>query len=324
MAVRWGIVGCGDVARKRVAGAIQNDTDSELVAVCRRDETKLRQFSEEFGVAVATTSADELIHSPEIDAVYIATPVNLHRPQTIAAAKAGKHVLVEKPMAMSVSECDEMISACSTANVRLGVAYYRPFYPVIQRMQELIDAGSIGRVLSVSATTCTPFAINPDEDGYWRVIPEAGGGGALMDIGSHRLDLFLRMFGAVADVKAQCGTVAANYQADDVATLALQFESGIHGVLHCVFGSTSDPDEFSILGTKGRLVSRPLNAGSLIIEHGREQTIEQHPPAANYNAPLIADFTGAILESRSPLVSGEAGLEVNRVMQLAYANSQQR
>lgn len=322
MNVRWAIIGCGNVAKKRVAAAIQNDPHSELVAVCRRDESKLRQFSEEFNVAIATTVADELIQSAEIDAVYIATPVNLHRPQTIAAAEAGKHVLVEKPMAMSVVECDEMISACAQADVRLGVAYYRPFYPVIRRMQELIDGGEIGRVLSVSATTCTPFSIDPSEDGYWRVIPESGGGGALMDIGSHRLDLFLRMFGPVADVKAQCGTVAADYQADDVSTLAIRFESGIHGVLHCCFGPSTDPDEFTVLGTKGRIVSCPLNGGGLVIEHGVERVTEQHPPASNYTSPLIADFTSAILQSRSPIVDGASGREVNRLMELAYLSSQ--
>ena len=147
MAIRWGIIGCGDVARKRVAGAIQNDPNSELVAVCRRNEKKLREFADEFRVSTATTSAEELIALPEIDAVYIATPVNLHCPQTIAAAETGKHVLVEKPMAMSTAECDEMIAACSKADVRLGVAYYRPFYPVVYRIQQLIAAGEIGTVL---------------------------------------------------------------------------------------------------------------------------------------------------------------------------------
>lgn len=323
MAIRWGIIGCGDVARKRVAGAIQNDPNSELVAVCRRNENKLREFANEFRVPTATTSAEELIASPEIDAVYIATPVNLHCPQTIAAADVGKHVLVEKPMAMSTAECDQMIVACSKADVRFGVAYYRPFYPVVHRIQQLIEAGEIGTVLSVSATTCTPFAIDPDEDGYWRVLPEAGGGGALMDIGSHRLDLFLRMFGSVSDVKAQVGTVAASYQADDVATLALRFESGVHGVLHCCFGSTTDPDEFAVLGTEGRLVSHPLNGGELIIEHGPDQTVEQHPPASNFNLPLIADFSAAILECCPPLVSGEVGRNVNSVMERAYASSRQ-
>lgn len=144
-----------------------------------------------------------------------------------------------------------------------------------------------------------------------------------MDIGSHRLDLFLRMFGSVADVKAQCSTVAASYQADDVSTLALRFESGIHGLLHCCFGSSTDPDEFAILGTNGRLVSRPLNGGELIIEHGREQIVEQHSPASNFNSPLIADFSAAILESRPPLVTGEAGRDVNLVMEQAYASSRQ-
>ena len=304
MAIRWGIIGCGDVARKRVAAAIQSDPNSELVAVCRRDKAKLRNFADEFGVSIATTSADEVIASAAVDAVYIATPVNLHAPQTIAAAAAGKHVLVEKPMAMSTVECDAMIAACAKANVRLGVAYYRPFYPVVQRMQKLVQSGEIGKVLSVSATTCTPFAIDPGDDGYWRVLPEAGGGGALMDIGSHRLDLFLRLFGPVSDVKAQCGTVAASYQADDVATLALRFESGV-------------------LGTQGRLVSRPLNGGELIIEHGRDHTSEQHLPTSNFNSPLIADFSAAILDGRPPLVSGEVGRDVNRVMELAYANSKQ-
>lgn len=321
MAVRWGIIGCGDVARKRVAGAIQNDPDSQLVAVCRRDEGKLRDFAKEFEVPTATTNAEELIASPQIDAVYIATPVNLHCPQTLAAAQAGKHVLVEKPMAMSVTECDQMISACENAKVELGVAYYRPFYPVIHRMRDLIDAGEIGRVLSVSATTCTPFAINPGEDGYWRVLPEAGGGGALMDIGSHRLDLFLRMFGAVVDVKAQCGTVAATYEADDVATLALRFESGVHGILHCCFGAETDPDEFAILGTKGRLVSRPLNRGELIIERASQCFVEQHPPANNFNAPLVADFVASIGSAHSLTVSGSHGRHVNLVMERAYANS---
>ena len=334
MTVRWGIIGCGDVARKRVAGAIQEEARSELVLVCRRDQAKLDEFVVEFSVPHGTTSAEEMIASPDIDAVYIATPVSLHRPQTIAAALAGKHVLVEKPMAMSTAECDEMISACREHNVKLGVAFYRPFYPVVHRMRELVEAGEIGKVLSVSAVTATPFAIAPDEDGYWRVIPELGGGGALMDIGSHRLDLFLTLFGPIvgtnaggdgSGVKAFCGTVAADYESDDLAHVIVQFESGVHGSLSCYFGSKVDPDEFAILGTKGRLVSRPLNGGELLIEKadssGPQTTVEQHPPSANFNTPLIADFVTAILEDGTPAVPGEQGRDVNRVMELAYASA---
>ena len=321
MTIRWGIIGCGDVVWKRVARAIQDDPNSELVSLCRRNPEKLLTFCEEFGVASSSTDADDLIASTDIDALYIATPVHLHEPQTVAAAEAGKHVLVEKPMALSTTECEAMINACQEAGVRLGVAYYRPFYPVIQRMAELVQDGAIGSVLSVSAITSTPFAINPDEDGYWRVIPDEGGGGSLMDVGSHRLELFLRLFGPIRDVKAFCGTVAVDYESENVASLVLQFESGIQGTLQCFFGTDTEQDEFAVLGTKGRLTSRPLNGGTLVVERNTERDVEVHAPAQNLNSPLIADFAAAILEERQPMVSGEHGREVNRVMELAYRNA---
>lgn len=321
MTIRWGIIGCGDVVWKRVAAAIQNDEHSELVALCRRNPQKLEAFCNEFGVARGATEANDLINAPDIDALYIATPVHLHQPQAIAAAQAGKHVLVEKPMALSTAECDAMISACREAEVRLGVAYYRPFYPVTQRMAELIQDGTIGSVLSVSAITSTPFAINPGEDGYWRVIPGEGGGGSLMDVGSHRLELSLRMFGPVSSVKAFCGAVAVDYESENVASLVLQFQSGIQGTLQCFFGTDTEQDEFAVLGTRGRLTARPLNSGSLIIERNTERVCEEHPPAGNLNSPLIADFVAAILEQRQPTVTGEHGREVNRVMELAYRDA---
>ncbi|MHC4878697.1 MAG: Gfo/Idh/MocA family protein [Planctomycetota bacterium] len=321
MAIRWGIIGCGDVVWKRVARAIQNDPNSELVSLCRRNQEKLAAFCEEFGVENSSTAADDLITAADIDALYIATPVHLHQRQTIAAAQAGKHVLVEKPMALSTAECDDMINTCREASVRLGVAYYRPFYPVIQRITELVQDGTIGTVLSVSAITSTPFAINPGEDGYWRVIPGEGGGGSLMDVGSHRLELFLRLFGPIREVKAFCGTVAVDYESENVASLALQFESGIQGTLQCFFGTDTEQDEFAVLGSKGRLTARPLNGGSLVIERNTEREVEVHAPAENLNSPLIADFVAAIIEQRQPTVTGVDGREVNRVMELAYQNA---
>jgi predicted dehydrogenase len=321
VATRWGIIGCGDVVWKRVAAAIQNDGQSELVALCRRDPQKLAAFCDQFGVDRSSTQADALINAPDIDALYIATPVHLHRPQTIAAARAGKHVLVEKPMALCTAECDEMIAACREADVRLGVAYYRPFYPVVRRISELVANGTIGSVLSVSAVTSTPCAMRPGDDGYWRVIPGEGGGGALMDVGSHRLELFLRMFGPIIGVKAFCGTVAVDYESENVASLILQFESGIQGTLQCFFGTDTDQDEFAVLGTRGRLTSRLLNDGRLLIEQNAATSVEQHPPHSNFNSPLIADFVTAILEQRQPTVTGEHGREVNRIMELAYQDA---
>lgn len=319
--IGWGIIGCGDVARRRVAGAIQSEENSRLVAVCRRHAEKLHRFCNEFEVDRGYENADDLISDADVDAVYIATPVNLHLPQTIAAAKAGKHVLVEKPMAVSVAECDQMIDVCRENNVTLGVAYYRRFYPVVARIKELIASAAIGKPLAVSVTTANNFAMDKEEDGYWRVIPEQGGGGALMDIGSHRINLMLDMFGEVEAVKGHCGTVAADYDAEDCASLVMKFRSGVHGSLQCFFGSACDPDEFTVIGTKGRLVSAPLNDGGLAIQTADGVRTESHPPARNFNLPLVRDFVAAIYERRSPRVSGEEGRATNAMMEAAYNNA---
>src|SRR3954453_20375818 len=138
MPVRWGLLGCGDIARKRVAGAIIDDPTSRLVAAGRRDPDRLGEFCQAFGVERGYTSDAELLADPEVDAVYVATPVRLHLPQTLAAAAVGKHVLVEKPMALSAAECDRMIEACRRAGVRLGVAYYRRFYPIVRRIEQTL------------------------------------------------------------------------------------------------------------------------------------------------------------------------------------------
>jgi predicted dehydrogenase len=317
--IRWGIIGCGDVARRRVAQAIQQDPHSSLIAACRRNEFELQQFCRDFDVPRQYTDAVPLTHDSDIDAVYIATPVRQHCPQTVAAAEKGKHVLVEKPMAMSVVECDGMIAACRAAGVVLGVAYYRRFYPVVARIKQLIEDGQIGQPLSVSAVTGIPFAMTSEDDGYWRVIPERGGGGALMDIGSHRLNLFLDLFGPVVEVRTLCDTLHASYAAENTATLALRFESGVHGTLQCFFGVDADPDEFTIIGTKGRLASAPLNGGDLTIHTEDGRRTESHPPWDNFNAPLITDFTAAILENRPPRVTGEEGRATNALLQRAYA-----
>src|SRR5689334_10820130 len=125
--LRWGLIGCGDIARKRVAPALRDHSSSELVAVSRARTDQAESFAREFGARRWHPHWQELIDDKEIDAVYIATPVHLHAEQTIAAAQAGKHVLCEKPMSLNVQDCDEMIAAATQGNVRLGVAYYRHF-----------------------------------------------------------------------------------------------------------------------------------------------------------------------------------------------------
>src|SRR3984893_15424960 len=144
MKLKWGLIGCGDIARKRVAPALRDSELGELVAVNRAQADKAESFAAEFGARKWYADSNELLRDDEVDAVYIATPVHLHAAQAIAAAEAGKHVLCEKPMALNVAECEQMIAATRANNVKLGIAYYRHFYPVIHRIKHLLEYGEIG------------------------------------------------------------------------------------------------------------------------------------------------------------------------------------
>src|SRR5215468_2493764 len=142
--LRWGLIGCGDIAAKRVAPALRDLPNCELVSVARNRSDLAQPFAERFGARKWFADWHALAQDEEIDAVYIATPVHLHASQTIAAAEAGKHVLCEKPMALNVEECEGMIAACRKHHVKLGVAYYRHFYPVVARIKDIIRSGEIG------------------------------------------------------------------------------------------------------------------------------------------------------------------------------------
>ena len=147
--IRWGLVGTGAIANKRVGPALVSAQNSKLVAVCDVLEEALQEFAGRFDVPHVFTSFDELLTSPEIDAVYLATPIFLHAPQALQALRAGKHVLVEKPMALTVAEGEEMVRVARETGKTLATAYYRRFFPKVQRAQELIADGTLGKVVMV-------------------------------------------------------------------------------------------------------------------------------------------------------------------------------
>ncbi|TWT29495.1 Gfo/Idh/MocA family protein [Blastopirellula retiformator] len=320
--MRWGILGCGDVVRKRVAAAIQAVDGCQLLAVCRRDPDALQQFCAGFSVPHGYPSADQLLANADIDAVYIATPVALHLPQTLAALAAGKHVLVEKPMALDPQECRLMIDAAKEVKRTLGVAYYRPFYPALARLAELIKSGQLGEILAVQIACSAPIVPNEDGSLPWRVAMNEGGGGPIMDVGSHRIDVLLRLFGDVVDVREVCSR-KSTHEVENVANFVLQFAGGLQASVTCLFDAGQDPDSFVVIGTKGIADLGPLNSGRLIIRNEMGDQVEHHAPNANFNVPLIADFVAAVSEGRDPRASGETGLRVNEVIDQIYRDAQQ-
>ena len=318
--LNWGLIGAGDIARKRIAPALRDLPSCNFVAVNRARAALAEEFAKDFGAKKWFASWEELLADDEIDAVYLATPVFLHAAQTIKAAEAGKHVLCEKPMALSVAECDRMIAACRASGVRLGVAYYRRFYPIIDRVKEIIETGGIGKPAFAQINAFEFF--NPDKEHprYWLLEREKSGGGPMMDFGCHRLEVLTNLFGAVRGLKAIVSNVVFEREVEDTACALLQFENGTCANLNVTHAAREPQDTLDIFGTDGSLHVPVLNGAELRIRRGSEETIEFHAPHANFHQPLIEDFTEAVLRNREPLLTGEIGREIARIEEEIYDN----
>src|SRR5258707_12439060 len=177
--LRWGLIGAGDIVRKRVAPALIDSPSCDIIAVSRARADLAARFAAEVGARRSYPRWEELVVDPEVESVYIATPVSVHAAQTIAAAEAGKHVLCEKPMAMTAGECDRMIAACRAHGVRLGIAYYRRLYPVIVRVKEIIASGEIGQPVFAQMNAFERFDPAPDYPRSWLLDPVMAGGGPM-------------------------------------------------------------------------------------------------------------------------------------------------
>jgi predicted dehydrogenase len=286
--IRWGLIGCGDISEKRFAPALRDSKICDLVAVNRADYKKAEPFARRFGAKKAYRNWEELVADEEIEAVYVSTPVYLHAPMTVAAAEAGKHVLCEKPMALTVAECDQMIESCHANQVRLGIAYYRHFYPCIHRLKQILKSGEIGKPVSVHVRCFGFFNPEPDDPRFWFVRRELAGGGPWFDVGCHRLEVLIDLFGQVETIQGVAGNILFERDVEDTAATIFASAGSIHI-------SDLNRGEMSILTTEG-------------------ERLEQHPPNTNFHLPLIEDFAEAVIQKREPGVTGAIGRKVNQLL----------
>jgi predicted dehydrogenase len=316
--VRWGLIGCGDISRKRVAPALRDSPLCELIAVSRTQAQLAESFANEFGARRWYSDWQQLLSDKEIDAIYVATPVHLHAEQTIAAAEAGKHVLCEKPMALDVADCDRMIAACRANNVKLGVAYYRHFYPVVRRVKQLVDSGELGVPIIVQVNAFEWFDPKPSEPRSWLIKKDLSGGGPMFDFGCHRIEVLLHIFGAVSNVKATLGNAFFDREVEDVATAVFQFERGTCGTLTVAHAAREPQDTLDLFCSNGSIHVPVLNEGRMRVLSEASERTEAHPNAKNIHQPLIEDFASAVLEDREPVVTGEIGRQVALLEEKIY------
>jgi len=316
--LKWGLLGCGDIAHRCVVPALTDLEPCELQAISRQHASELESCVAQFGAKKGYRNWKALLQDNTIDAVYIATPVNLHSEQSIQAAESGKHVLCEKPMAINTVECERMIDACNRNNVHLGIAYYRHFYPVVERMKTIIAKGEIGRVMFIQIDAYETPLFSADHPRFWIFEKGKAGGGVLMDFGCHRIEVLLNLMGQITEVKGVTGHVYSEHEVEDVATVLLKFENNACGVLTVIRGGTTDRDTVYIQGTEGSIQVDNLNEGNISWVTASRSYQSTLPKAENGHLPLIESFTLAVLSNKTPKVDGSVGLDVQRVIEGAY------
>jgi 1,5-anhydro-D-fructose reductase (1,5-anhydro-D-mannitol-forming) len=297
--LNWIVVGIGDITIRRVIPAILAEPRSRLYGFVTRDPAKAAKYHN----ARVWATLDEALADPdvqrEVHAVYVGTPVFLHGPQTIQSLRAGKHVLVEKPMAMNEAEARAMVDVANETGKMLGVAYYRRFYPKVVRAKQLLEAGVIGKPV-VAELTCHMW-FDGTGSRSWLVDPARAGGGPLLDIASHRIDVLNFLFGRPTSATGQLSNVVHHYAVEDNATAMIEYEGGLRGVVDVRWHSKVGRDECRIRGTEGEMELSPLNGPDLVYPGGRESL----PVHSNVHLPVIGNFVDAVAGS-APLVASGA------------------
>lgn len=338
--VNWGVIGCGGIARRRMIPAASHFRSSRIVAVMDSVPDVTDDVARESS-ARPLHSVEEVLSDPEVQAVYIATPVFHHHDQVIAAARSGKHILVEKPLALSVEQGREMVDACRAAGVTLAEGYMMKFHSLHQKAREMVRNGDIGNVVFARAQLSCWY---PDIPGAWRQDPAKGGGGALMDMATHLYDLMEYIIGSrIAEVSAFTGTLTFHYPVEDSSTTLVRFENGAHGVADAFFNvpDSAGQDRLEVYGNKGSIQAEgtigqmpggrmvaylsddsagydPQQSKESLSVAVREVTAE---PINMYAAEL--DEVSSAIESGAPLRmnNGEEGLHVLAVAHAAYESS---
>ena len=317
--IRWGIIGCGNVTEKKSGPAFQKANGSNLVAVMRRNEEKVRDYALRHNVLKWYTNGNQLINDKDVDAVYIATPPGTHASYAIYAMRAGKPVYVEKPMALNFKECEEMNRVSMETGVPLFVAYYRRTLPGFLKVKEWIDSGAIGDVRFVRISLTKPFLpgdLEPENQGWWRVVPEIAGGGHFFDLASHQFDYLDFVFGSVSKTEGLAKNQGGKYRSEDIVAAHFEFNNGVIGSGTWCF--TADPvaeeDELEFTGSKGKIIFSTYKVipPRLITPDGTETFKYKNPENIQLN--LVQSIVDELLNKGKCPSNGVSAARTSKVM----------
>jgi Predicted dehydrogenases and related proteins len=341
MKIKWGVIGCGGIADRRTLPGMMLADNAELVAVMDTNPEFAKKVQEKYGAKYSFTNEADLLALDEIDAVYIASPVFCHKAQAFAAARAKKHVLCEKPLALTSAESEEIADECRKQGVKLGSGLMMRYHAYHQAMKKLIAEKKLGQVVSMRAQLTCWY---PEIPGNWRQDKKRSGGGALMDMGVHCIDLLQYITGSKAtEIASFVGNETFNYSADDSANVIMKMDNGATAYVDANFNI---PDaaarcRMEIYGTRGSILAEgtisQIEAGkvevlisddSLGYDAAQNRVdvapVELKVEFGNMYTKEIEAFGNAILNDTVPPVTGDDAIQVQKVIEAAYLASDER
>lgn len=338
MTVGFGVVGCGMIANFH-ARALADAAGAELVACTSSRLAKAEEFAKEHG-GKPYDSLEAMLADPRVDAITICTPSGSHLDPAVAAAAAGKHVFVEKPLEITLERCDQIIQACEKANVKLGVAFQSRFHESSQMMKKAVEEGRFGKITMGDAYVKWFRSQEYYDSGAWRGTWEFDGGGALMNQAIHTIDLLSWVMGPIVEISAFTSTLAhERIEVEDVAVATLRFANGALGVIEATTASyPGSLKRIEISGSEGAAVleEEDIKSWEFVNATDDDERIRTElagktssgggaadPSAIGHHGhtELFNDFVRAIQEDGTPAVCGTEGRRSVEIIRAIYESA---
>lgn len=339
MKVKWGVLGAAGIADRRTLPGMMLANNAELVAVMEINKELAEKIRAKYNAKKAYDNVDDLINDEEIEAIYIASPVIFHKEQAIKAAKAKKHILVEKPLALTVQEGMEVLEVCRDNGVLVAAGLMMRYHAYHQKMKEIVESGRLGKVVSCRAQLTCWY---PDMPGNWRQKKSTSGGGALMDMGVHCIDLIQYITGGKATkIAGLIGTKTFKYEVEDSSSVIFELDNGAFCYVDSNFNipDAAARGRFEIYGTKGSMLAEGtisqveggkldvvLSDDSLAYDAQQDRvdvsTVDIEVEFGNMYTKQIESFSNSILNGSKIEVPVEDAIQVQSLIEAAYESSE--
>jgi UDP-N-acetyl-2-amino-2-deoxyglucuronate dehydrogenase len=326
--LNFGIIGCGRIAYKH-AEAIKKNVKANLLCVCDIIEERAAEYKDKYGAEAHFTDYRKMLEYSGLDVVNICTPSGMHAEMGIAAAQAGKHVIVEKPMALSLKDADDLIEACDESGVKLAVCFQNRFNPPVQKLRRALEEGRFGKLTHASAIVRWFRPQDYYDQAPWRGT-RAMDGGCLMNQSIHNIDLLQWMMGHVESVFGYTATNLRKIECEDVGVAVLKFKNGALGVIEA--STTIYPENLeetlNIFGEKGTVVLGGIAVNKIETWKFADSTdengaIDQHqqdvPNVYGFgHEALVEDFINAVINNSEPYITGREGRNALEIVLSIY------